>query len=272
MLQNTNTKKLPFKFDDENKVFLVQELQCNQYNKMCIVQELSHSQVGIIPKKYVMKKVKTLQEASTEYTIGKTVNHHLLLGTLGIDTVNLVLCMPYFESCDLFDALCGSRLLDKKYIWEQILEGISYLHNDLGVAHCDIKSENILVNDQNEIKIIDFATVQNCDARTKAVLGTPSHWSPEQCMGYFWTPKKVDVWCLGLLLFEICTEKILWERAHSTDMRYNLFCQDGLSPLIEIDHLFLDTTIIEILEGCLCLENFRQDLVFLKEQTWSIVL
>lgn len=42
-----------------------------------------------------------------------------------------------------------------KYIFQQIVNGVKYMH-DRKIYHRDLKPQNILINDQNEIKIADF--------------------------------------------------------------------------------------------------------------------
>ena len=42
-----------------------------------------------------------------------------------------------------------------RYILDQVLEGIKYLHQN-GIVHRDIKPENIMIGDNGELKLIDF--------------------------------------------------------------------------------------------------------------------
>ncbi|OHT03225.1 CAMK family protein kinase [Tritrichomonas foetus] len=43
-----------------------------------------------------------------------------------------------------------------KNIFRQIVQALDYLHNDMKIVHRDLKAENILFDEQNQIKIIDF--------------------------------------------------------------------------------------------------------------------
>jgi serine/threonine protein kinase len=241
---------------NENCEF-ISELPCNDSNKMCIVKHDNG-------KRYVMKKVEALRVASIEYSIGKALECELLLCVFDIDFCNLVLCIPHFESQDLFDKLHNSLdIINKRSIWDQVIEAIDYLHT-VGIAHCDIKSENILVNENGEVKLIDFATVQICNARTKSKIGTISNWTPEQCLGIFWEPIKSDVWCLGLLLYELCTERGIWGKAHESDEIYRLYCLEGMEFIVEACNV--SPSVMSILKRSLVIETHRPETIeFIKE-------
>jgi cyclin-dependent kinase 12/13 len=55
----------------------------------------------------------------------------------------------------LFKMKCKFSLPEIKCIVSQLLEGVAYLHRNK-IFHRDIKSANILLNDQGEVKLADF--------------------------------------------------------------------------------------------------------------------
>ena len=56
-----------------------------------------------------------------------------------------------------------------------------YLHDQSNVCHRDLKLENILIDERNQVKIIDFGFSVNTpyDSKLKVFCGTPSYMAPE---------------------------------------------------------------------------------------------
>ena len=86
----------------------------------------------------------------------------------------------------------------------QTAKAVKYLH-DRKLIHRDIKPENILLDEQFNVKLCDFGwsceMEQEEDFRT-SVCGTYEYMSPE-IVHYRRHNSKVDIWCLGILLYEM---------------------------------------------------------------------
>ena len=83
-----------------------------------------------------------------------------------------------------------------------MVEGIRYCHNR-SITHRDIKLENLLLDDDKNVKIIDFgfSTCIPNDKRVKIFCGTPSYMAPEIVNKTEYCGPPADVWALGVLLF-----------------------------------------------------------------------
>ena len=86
------------------------------------------------------------------------------------------LLMEYCKKGDLQHYLKDKKLKEKQIqtFFQQILEGISYLHSK-SIVHRDIKPANILFFDENTIKIADYglAKIFNGENSLHSITGTP---------------------------------------------------------------------------------------------------
>ena len=85
-------------------------------------------------------------------------------------------------------------------IMKQILEGLSFLHRH-NVAHLDLKPDNIMFDNKNNIQLIDFGMSRMIPPLQKAgvLVGTPNFVAPEVIRGFY--DKKADVWSVGVIFF-----------------------------------------------------------------------
>ncbi|AOV08308.1 Stk1 family PASTA domain-containing Ser/Thr kinase [Sporosarcina ureilytica] len=95
-------------------------------------------------------------------------------------------------------------------IMKQLVSAISNAHYN-GIVHRDIKPQNILMDNEGNVKITDFgiAMALNATAHTKtnSVLGTVHYLSPEQARGGMAT-KKSDIYSVGIVFYELLTGKL----------------------------------------------------------------
>ena len=83
-----------------------------------------------------------------------------------------------------------------------IVEAINYCHHN-NICHRDLKLENILINDKDEIKIIDFGLsgiVIPKEKNLSGVAGTKEYMAPEVINREAYD-EKCDIWCIGHIFF-----------------------------------------------------------------------
>src|SRR5262249_17356047 len=100
----------------------------------------------------------------------------------------------------------------------QAARGLAGAH-EAGIVHRDIKPANLMLTTRNEVKILDFGLAklarQGGVTRTGIVLGTVAYMAPEQITGGEIDPR-VDVWALGVVLYEMLTGKHPFARSEES--------------------------------------------------------
>ncbi|KAI4350110.1 hypothetical protein L6164_010627 [Bauhinia variegata] len=111
------------------------------------------------------------------------------------------------EPITLFDRIVNRPLPETEAasVMKQLLEAVVHCHR-LGVAHRDIKPDNVLFDSRNSLKLADFGSAEWFgDGRSMSgVVGTPYYVAPEVLMGRDYN-EKVDVWSCGVILYIMLT-------------------------------------------------------------------
>ncbi|ODQ77289.1 hypothetical protein BABINDRAFT_16679, partial [Babjeviella inositovora NRRL Y-12698] len=172
---------------------------------------------------------------TSEFCISSTLNHQNVSFTLNLmrdvtDTISVVL--PLCAGGDLYNLILTSEGLDvttSECFFKQLLRGIKYMHAH-GIAHCDIKPENILLTSTGCLKITDFGTA--CVFRTawehKVVLssgacGSEPYVAPEEYVLDEYDPRHADVWSAGIVYMTMRTGSYLWRIAKLLDELYSQY-------------------------------------------------
>ncbi|KAJ1921587.1 hypothetical protein H4219_000625 [Mycoemilia scoparia] len=115
----------------------------------------------------------------------------------------------YMDMCSLTDLFGGypSLVLADNviaYVSRSIFRALSYLHQK-SIIHCDIRSDNVLINGKGEVKIADFSNGIKIDrdGNIKRATSGPVYWmAPEIPKGRGYS-RKSDIWAAGAVVYEM---------------------------------------------------------------------
>jgi len=144
-----------------------------------------------------------------------------------------IMLTEYVPNGDMLDFVTKGYLRDETLVrsyFHQLIEGITYLHNQ-GIAHLDLKLENLLLDKDYYLKIIDFDQSQHISERKLYSLGTAGYKPPEvrdkTCENFF----AVDIYAAGIILFALlaCEFPFVESDDHNNSevTFYDQFCDDN---------------------------------------------
>ena len=170
----------------------------------------------VISRKYLIESQQFLS-FEQECRIQKQLNHPNIVAILDIIYLEkyIVVIMNKYE----YNAVSYiyEHELTQNDIWmlfAQLVNGLSYLH-DRGIAHRDLKLDNLLIKSDGTLSISDFGC---CEVQGRSICpvyyGTPI-FAPPEMETFKGDPKdfdvfKADVWATGILLFLLITKRYPW--------------------------------------------------------------
>ena len=160
-----------------------------------------------VPKEKVLKMLKQFQR---EVYIMYELNHpHIIkLYNHFEDERFFYLIMEYSEGGNLFHKLYRERQFLERVAaqyFREVCLAVEYLHLDMPpIIHRDIKPENILLDKNGRIKLTDFGwSNYYIDEEPRMTVCGTLEYLPPEIVGHVAHDTSADIWCLGVLLFEM---------------------------------------------------------------------
>jgi serine/threonine protein kinase len=150
---------------------------------------------------------------------------------------NLVFIVMEFVQGGLLFDLCqtmGAMGEDAgRFFLHQMLDSVEYMHSRR-VVHRDLKLENILVDDNLNLKLADFgfSCYKNIDA-LQSYRGTMTYMAPEIKEGKQYKGTNVDMFSIGVILFIIVQGIFPFKEARKEEYFYNLILQGKTDTYFE---------------------------------------
>ncbi|RKP23880.1 kinase-like domain-containing protein, partial [Syncephalis pseudoplumigaleata] len=119
----------------------------------------------------------------------------------------IYLAMEYAARGDLLlwvNKVGRPTLGDTRKWFRQTADAVAYLHRR-NLVHRDLKLENILLDEQLDVKLIDFGFTREFDQRRmlESYCGSMAYAAPEMISGQRYSGPEADIWSLGVILFTL---------------------------------------------------------------------
>nr|ALM23443.1 mitogen-activated protein kinase 12 [Heteropneustes fossilis] len=159
------------------------------------------------------------KRAYRELRLLKHMKHDNVIGLLNVFTADLsldrfqdfYLVMP-FMGTDLGKLMKTERLSEDRiqYLVYQILKGLKYIHA-AGIIHRDLKPGNLAINEECELKILDFGLARQADIEMTGYVVTRWYRAPEVILSWMHYTQTVDIWSVGCIMAEMLIGKPLFK-------------------------------------------------------------
>ena len=106
---------------------------------------------------------------------------------------------------------------DALLVAECVADALSYAWDRASIIHCDIKPDNLIIDEDGTVKVADLGLARTIramgtDAKAPAeIMGTPAYISPEQAQGDPQLDFRADIYSLGAMLYHLVTGKMMFE-------------------------------------------------------------
>ncbi|XP_034943750.1 serine/threonine-protein kinase SIK2-like [Chelonus insularis] len=148
-----------------------------------------------------------LEKVYREVEIMKQLEHpHIVKLYQVMETKNMIyMVCEYARKGEIFDYIARYGRMGEsraRATFAQILSAVEYCHA-IGVAHRDLKAENLLLDAQMNVKIADFGFSNRFvpGERLSTWCGSPPYAAPEVFRGKHYAGPEIDVWSLGVVLY-----------------------------------------------------------------------
>ncbi|KAH7157832.1 kinase-like domain-containing protein [Dactylonectria estremocensis] len=190
------------------------------------------------------------KKIKSEFSIAKSLHHPNIVETIRLCTDhgrwNHV--MEYCSEGDLFSLVQKGHLKgedrkkDRLCLFKQLIQGVNYLHAN-GIAHRDIKLENLIITKDSKLKITDFGVsdvfcgthpglreaggqcgrnmgeVRQC---SPGICGSEPYIAPEVLeKKESYDPRPLDVWSSAIIMIYLTFGGAIWSRAEKGNTHYD---------------------------------------------------
>jgi len=169
--------------------------------------------------KCVRPELSELEEATKRFraearTLAKLSHLHIAtVYRFFADGDRLYLVMEYIDGKPFGEIITSQGSIPHQQavnLVKDALQGLGYAHRNK-IVHRDIKPGNLMVDQENTVKVLDFGIAHLIGGtrltRVGSAVGTPAYMSPEQVLGRD-IDQRTDIYAIGVVLYEMLSGKL----------------------------------------------------------------
>ncbi|XP_028849428.1 mitogen-activated protein kinase 14A isoform X2 [Denticeps clupeoides] len=185
---------------------------CSAYDKKTglkvALKKLSRPFQSMIHSKRTYRELRLLKHMKHENVISLL---DVFTPATSLEEFNDVYLVTHLMGADLNNIVKCQKLTDDhvQFLIYQILRGLKYIHS-ADIIHRDLKPSNLAVNEDCELKILDFGLARHTDDEMTGYVATRWYRAPEIMLNWMHYNMTVDIWSVGCIMAELLTGKTLF--------------------------------------------------------------
>ena len=180
----------------------------------------------ILNKQTIKEKMKNIDFKENEIII--KLHHINIVNCFELieNEENFYIIMEYCQKGELSGYIEENKKLsedESSMLFYQLINGVNYIHKK-GISHRDLKPENLLLTKDKILKIIDFGLSHEYDGNIflKTKCGSPCYAAPEIIKGNDYDGFQIDVWCCGIVLYNMVCGDVPFEGETNKELFKNI--------------------------------------------------
>ena len=151
--------------------------------------------------------------------------------------------MEYVSGYTVGDWVRRKGVLSEKdalLVADCVADALEYAWDHAGIVHCDIKPDNIIIDEDGTVKVADLGLARTISMMESSVelldeiMGTPAYISPEQASGETNLDFRSDIYSLGAMLYHLVTGHMMFED-FDDDAKLEKHIEDTVADPIELN-------------------------------------
>uniref|UniRef100_A0A8C5NFP8 mitogen-activated protein kinase n=1 Tax=Gouania willdenowi TaxID=441366 RepID=A0A8C5NFP8_GOUWI len=192
------------------------------------VKKLSRPFQSIIHAKRTYRELRLLKHMKHENVIGLL---DVFSPATSLEEFNDVYLVTHLMGADLNNIVKCQKLTDDhvQFLIYQILRGLKYIHS-ADIIHRDLKPSNLAVNEDCELKILDFGLARHTDDEMTGYVATRWYRAPEIMLNWMHYNMTVDIWSVGCIMAELLTGRTLFPGTDHINQLQQIMRLTGTPP------------------------------------------